>query len=506
MTADGTAAGSAAVFPARHWEHRCGPQWSAELLSAAQAYSSRIGSSAVVIVQHGRIVAEWGEVQRRFMVASIRKSLLSALYGMAIEEGRVRLSDTLAMLDIDDRDPSLTEDEKRATLADLLTTRSGIYHPVDREPAAVAAQRPLRGSHAPGTFWYYNNWDFNAAGTIYEKVTGSGIFASFKQRVADRIGMEDFVVDACAYGSSNASVHRHYEFRLNPRDLARFGWLYLHGGRWQQEQIVPADWVRESTRPHASPHSELFAGRGYGYMWWTGFASDWGPTVTLPQGTFYALGFGAQYVLVIPRHDLVIVHAVDIERQHWPWISDHAIGRLLWLILSATGIGDVGRDTSFASVPLAARREGETLRAALAGATLRYAESALDGPYFMRLNADGSAALTKGAARQLAVHRQMVDRRRQALSRLGRIPSPLRSLARLDRGRDRQPLRRRRHDVPAGDADAGMISGAVRRACRRFPPHRSSSASASGRQEPRRCRPVPSASCGSTGANGPASR
>jgi CubicO group peptidase (beta-lactamase class C family) len=174
------------VYPTPHWEilEPSAAGWSADLLDKARSYAGAAGSSAVMIVQHGRVIAEWGDTSRRTDVASIRKSLLSALFGIAIAEGRVKLTDTLANLGIDDKPPSLTSSELQATLADLLTSRSGIYHPIDFEPAAVAAQRPARGSHAPGEFWFYNNWDFNAAGSIYEKIAAADIFTAFSDGTA----------------------------------------------------------------------------------------------------------------------------------------------------------------------------------------------------------------------------------------------------------------------------------------------------------------------------------
>ncbi|WP_177248280.1 serine hydrolase [Bradyrhizobium sp. Ghvi] len=387
------------AYPIPQWE-AVEPKvagWSEDLLEKARIYSAASGSSAVMVVDHGRVVAEWGDTHRRLDVASVRKSLLSALLGIAIEEGQVKLSDTLGQLGIDDKAPGLTPTEMQATLADLLTSRSGVYHAIDLEPPAVGAERPPRGSHAPGEFWYYNNWDFNAAGSIYEKVAGAGIFNSFKQRIADPIGMQDFSVEACYYGETRVSNHRHYGFRLSARDLARFGLLYLRDGRWNEQQIVPANWVQDSVKPRAKPHSELFPGRGYGYLWWSGFASDWAPTVSLPKSTFYALGFGSQYLFVLPAQDIVIVHLVDMEREHWPWVSDFQIGRLLWLILSAARVDDIGPDTSVATAVLAS---ADLLKGSLPGKTLRYAETALDGPYFMRFATDGTASLQKGEARK----------------------------------------------------------------------------------------------------------
>ena len=389
------------MYPTRDWElvEPSAAGWSTDRFDEARTYATASGSSVVMIVHHGRVVAEWGDTHRRSDIASVRKSLLSALFGIALDEGRVKLSDTLATLEVNDKQPGLTSGEMQATLADLLTSRSGVYHPIDLEPAAVAAQRPPRGSHAPGAFWFYNNWDFNAAGSIYEKITATDIFTAFKQRIADRVGMQDFSVDACYYGETKISMHRHYGFRLSARDLARFGLLYLRDGRWNGQQIVPARWVHESVKPLAETRNVFFPGRGYGYMWWSGFGSVWAPTVTLPPGTFFALGFGSQYLFVIPAHDLVVVHTVDMEREHWPWVSDAQVGRLMWLILSAAGVGDIGPDTASAAADLLS---GEALKVSLSGKTLRYADGAPDGPYFMRLNADGSASLHRGTARKQA--------------------------------------------------------------------------------------------------------
>jgi CubicO group peptidase (beta-lactamase class C family) len=392
---------SGMVYPTPHWEilKPSAAGWSADLLDKARSYAAAAGSSAVMIVQHGRVIAEWGDTSRRTDVASVRKSLLSALFGIAIEEGRVKLTDTLANLGIDDKPPSLTSSELQATLADLLTSRSGIYHPIDFEPAAVAAQRPPRGSHAPGEFWFYNNWDFNAAGTIYEKIATADVFTAFKQRIADRIGMQDFSLEACSYGETKVSMHRNYGFRLSARDLARFGLLYLADGRWNGQQVVPANWVHDSVKPLADTRNVFFPGGGYGYMWWSGFASVWAPTVTLPQETFFALGFGSQYLFVLPAHDLIVVHTVDMERERWPWVSDAQIGRLMWLILSAAGVDDIGPDTSVTAADLL---PGEAVKASVSGKTLRHADMAPDGPYFMRLNSDGTASLQKGLARKQA--------------------------------------------------------------------------------------------------------
>lgn len=258
-----------------------------------------------MIIQHGRAIARWGDTSRKVNMASVRKSLLSALYGSAVAEGRIDLSATLAELGIDDNAPKLTAEEKSATVRDLLMSRSGIYHPAAHETADIKRKRPARGSHPPGSFWFYNNWDFNALGTIYRRQTGEDIFASFEKRIAGPIGMEDFSAKDGRYALENLSEHPAYPIRLSARDAARFGQLFLNDGKWGNRQVVPASWIRESTTAHS------WAARirqGYGYMWWTLPEDSWGPNA------FYASGYAGQIIAVVPSKALVVVQTVDLKQ------------------------------------------------------------------------------------------------------------------------------------------------------------------------------------------------
>lgn len=279
--------------------------WSVDKLEAAKRHSTELKPTAVMIVQDGKAVASWGDISRKVNVASVRKSLLSALYGIAISEGRVDLSSSLADLGIDDNAPSLTAVERTATVRDLLMARSGIYHPAAYETRDIKRQRPPRGSHAPGTFWFYNNWDFNTLGTIYQQQTGEDIFQSFERRIAKPLGMEDFSARDGRYIAEKLSEHPAYPFNLSARDAARFGQLFLNGGRWDDKQIIPASWVKDSTTPYSWAKRMR---QGYGYMWWTLSADTWGPNA------YYASGFGGQVIAVVPSKRLVVVQIVDLKQ------------------------------------------------------------------------------------------------------------------------------------------------------------------------------------------------
>ncbi|WP_407177169.1 serine hydrolase domain-containing protein [Bradyrhizobium sp. STM 3562] len=303
--------------PAGEWTH-VPPEasgWAATTLAEARAFADEHNFAAVMIVQHGSVVAEWGDTSKPMELASVRKSLLDALIGIAVSHRQIDLGSTLQQLGIDDNAPALSAEEKQATVLMLLEARSGIYHPALYETPAMAAKRPPRLSHAPGTFWYYNNWDFNALGTIYEKAVGTSIYQAFDDEIARKIGMQDYDPRSQRYSRGAASVHPAYTFRMSTRDLARFALLFLNGGRWNDQQVVPTDWVRESTMPHSDGED----GFGYGYLWWTAdMPAPSRRAPRLPAGSYFAWGARGQYAMVIPKDDLVIVERADRDSDRSP--------------------------------------------------------------------------------------------------------------------------------------------------------------------------------------------
>jgi hypothetical protein len=260
----------------------------------------------------------------------------------------------------------------------------------------MARHRPARGSHPPGTFWYYNNWDFNTLGFIYEHGTGEGIFTAFKQRIADPIGMLDYQPSDGRYVRGPESDHPAYPMRMSAQDLARFALLYLHEGRWKDRQIVSADWVRQSTQSYSQADAELGPGMGYGYMWWIGFPSDMGaPTVRMPPNSYFAWGHQGQFAFVIPAYDLVIIHRVNGDRPHKPQPTLRQMARLLWLILSAAGDHDAGPDISLVHAA-GHRLEGDALKSALVGKTLALGGTRTGGPFAWQVHDDGTVSVLAG--------------------------------------------------------------------------------------------------------------
>ncbi|MEW6344150.1 MAG: serine hydrolase [Pseudomonadota bacterium] len=328
-------------FPGAEWT-QVEPKalgFSQDGIDQAVAYAKREGSTSGMIVQHGVVVAEWGDVARKSNLHSARKSFMSALIGIAAARGQINLDETLDQLGIDDNEPSLTSTEKQATVRMLLEARSGVYHPTVYETAQMEASKPPRYSHTPGTFWYYNNWDFNTVGAIYEKATGQHIFEALKTEIANPIGMQDYQSSDGHYVSGGlATRYPAYPFNMSARDLARFALLYLHNGRWRDQQIVPADWVAESTTSYSNTPTG-----GYGYMWWTSTPSSGprGPKVALLRPTYWADGSHGQYAVVVPSLDLVVVNLVDV-RLTSKSMHQSNMEELVWLAESAEGAADIG--------------------------------------------------------------------------------------------------------------------------------------------------------------------
>jgi CubicO group peptidase (beta-lactamase class C family) len=325
-------------YPGKHWTQAAKPEdrgWSSDGLAAAKAYADSIDTAAVVIVDDGIIVSQWGATATKFNVHSIRKSLLSALYGIAVAKGEINLNATLDQLGIDDNEPSLTPEEKQARVIDLLEARSGIYHAALYETPAMKAEKPPRGSHPPRSFWSYNNWDFNALGTIYEKLTHDSIYHAFDAQLARRIGMEDFDPNEQKYVTGPDSIHRAYPFRMCARDMARFGLLYLRSGRWRDVQLIPARWVRDSTTAYSVADGNARDNySGYGYLWWVAVNGNHYPKVEVPDGSFSAWGAGGHFIAVIPAYHIVVVHRVNTDDPAKK-VTLEQFGELLRLILAA---------------------------------------------------------------------------------------------------------------------------------------------------------------------------
>lgn len=285
--------------------------YSSEKLEEAEAFAEKSGYAAVMALCDGKVFFHWGDIAKNYWCHSIRKPFLSALIGIQVARNNISLDTTLEDLNIDDAPSSLTSEEKKAKIEHLLMSRSGVYHEAAAESQIMIDTRPERGSHPPDTFFYYNNWDFNALGTIFEQEADEDIFEAFKREIADAVGMEDFRVGSCDYQYElDRSVHPAYHFRMSARDMARFGVLYQKSGRWKGSQIIPEAWIDESTTAYSI--MDEISGIGYGYMWKIiPEDSEIGQMIGYPG--YFHTGAGVHALIVIPELRLVIVERYDTD-------------------------------------------------------------------------------------------------------------------------------------------------------------------------------------------------
>ena len=289
--------------PGEQWMRYADPQEAgfdpAQLEAARQTWES-LPSSAFLVIADGAVVAAWGDTDRRFMCHSVRKSFLSALFGIYWDRGEMDLNKTLFDLGIDDTPDPLLDSERQARILDLLKARSGIFH-----PAAYAGRTDSapRGSKGAGRYFAYNNWDFNTLATILMEETGDDVFEAFDEHFAGPLQMEDWrVSDGYYHYERDKSRYPAYPFRLSARDAARFGLLFAREGLWGDTRILSRHWVRRSAAEY-SIDNEV---RGYGFMWWT-----YREPRFAEHGMYAALGVGNQMIAVLPESDLVIVNRAN---------------------------------------------------------------------------------------------------------------------------------------------------------------------------------------------------
>ena len=285
-----------------------------------------MGTTGLMVVVGGKEMYSYGDVTEVSYIASCRKSVLSMMYGKYVRNGTIDLAATVGELGIDDIG-GLLPAEKRATVRDLISARSGCYHPAANTGGIPNDKTLERGTTEPGTRFVYNNWDFNVAGTVFEMKTGESIYDVFDREFAKPLQLQDWNRPSHKLtGDSSKSRHLAYHFHLSTRDMARLGELMLRKGVWNGHQLIPAEWVEESTRPVSSFPN----GCGYGYMWWIESDSQ---HPELCRGAFSAHGMYGQRISVFPALDMVVAHKSARNKAHPTAGKDY--WKLIRLIFSA---------------------------------------------------------------------------------------------------------------------------------------------------------------------------
>jgi len=307
--------------------------------SRAYAFGKGKNTQGVVVVHRGEIVAEWyaDDAGPDSWAASwsMAKSFTSATVGIAMAQGKIRGVD----------EPMATylpawagSSHKDVTIRDVLQMSSGLgwneeYDDVESDivkmvltqpdELAFALSRPQ--ANEPGKKFSYSSGDTMLLSGLVQNATGRPLADYAKENLLDRIGMQkvEWWRDAAGHTLGYCC------FDSTSRDFARLGLLYLRGGRWGDQQVVPEQWVKDSVSPATQAKGE------YGYQWWTYDVPG------VPADIFAAIGVDEQYIYVIPSLDLVVVRSGTYGKDPGPPVADPN----LYMRYPSAGIGQ-GKGTT----------------------------------------------------------------------------------------------------------------------------------------------------------------
>lgn len=300
-------------------------------------------SRGAVIIRKGYIVAEayfnGFDRDSSHPSYSVAKSFTGALIGIALEAGILRdVSDPITLyfpdlikkkgmhirsrqgilspVSLRDYSPGFTEsgEQARITIRHLLTMTSGIdwnegdrddltsdvlYMALQDDYVEYVLQKSL--AHEPGTVWNYSSGDSMLLSGIIHSALGVSAFDFGKEHLFDPIGIPDVHWESDPAGRTIGG----WGITATVREYAKFGYLYSQNGRWEDRQVIPTAWVRESLQPVSEDVAH------YGYQWWLLPAfSGWEDSI-VPRDTHVAIGLFEQQIFVIPSEELVIVRTAD---------------------------------------------------------------------------------------------------------------------------------------------------------------------------------------------------
>ena len=268
---------------------------------------------SVLVIRNGYLVLEAYyppfDATTTHIIHSDTKSIMSTLIGIAIEQGYIEGIDQTLLSFFPDRTIANLETEKKAiTLEDVLTMSSGLRcrdsHWYNHQGLAEMIQTldwpqtvlDLPMEHTPGTYFEYCNGGSHLLSAIIGATTGMSALDYAQANLFAPLGITGIGWPVDPQGNNTGWG----EIRMSPRDMAKIGYLFLNGGVWDSEQIVPTDWVTAATRAHID--SDL--SDHYGYQWWVD-----------DNGYYMALGYAGQFIYVVPDANMVVVSTANLPEE-----------------------------------------------------------------------------------------------------------------------------------------------------------------------------------------------
>jgi CubicO group peptidase (beta-lactamase class C family) len=239
-------------------------------------------------------------------VQSVTKSVISALVGIALEDGCIKSLDDPIWDYLPGRTPAENDPLKREiSLEHLLTMSSGFEWIDGQTPIWTSADwiqfvldQPM--ASPPGTVWNYNSGNAHLLSAIIQNACGQNTLEVAREKLFTPLGITEFTWETDPQGIPNGG----WGLSMLPRDMAKIGLLYLNDGVWDGQQILPAEWITASTQryfqvPKPLEPWDLY----YGYTWWLH-----------GDGSYYAAhGRGGQFIYVLPEQGMVVVFTRDVN-------------------------------------------------------------------------------------------------------------------------------------------------------------------------------------------------
>jgi CubicO group peptidase (beta-lactamase class C family) len=275
-----------------------------------ELHSLKLCYNSFIVVRHGYIVFETYpspiyDQDRLHFLASTTKSVMAGVFGIAVDQGYIGSVHDSVLGYFPNRtfaNPSPLKDSM--TVRDLLTMKTGLawdegafsyddprnsFVQWIESPDPVQYFLDLPMACPPDRRWYYNTGASSMLSTLITVTTGESTHNFAREWLFQPLGITRSAWEADLNGINYGG----FGLNLLPRDMAKYGLLYLQNGRWDNQQIISTDWIAEST----FTHTVFYQGYGYGYHW-----------ITFPAFNGYAaFGAGGQGIFVIPKYDLVII-------------------------------------------------------------------------------------------------------------------------------------------------------------------------------------------------------
>lgn len=263
--------------------------------------SNSLPVDSVLVIRNGYLIYEEyfraSFPEYKHVVWSVTKSFISALFGIAFFEGYIenttqKIVDFFPEIKIDD----YALGKENITLANLLTMTAGFEWNDDINwPQMINAENQIEYIlNLPMIFEPWYGWNYDTGGThllsaAIQKAVGNTTLEYAQEKLFEPIGIKDYSWDI----DNQGYYYGGHGIYMTPRDMARFGYLYLNNGMWDGEMIIHPDWVGNTTEPVI----DFTGGYGYGGLWWVNYGMNY----------YAARGRHGQTIFVNPEHDIVVV-------------------------------------------------------------------------------------------------------------------------------------------------------------------------------------------------------